>query len=77
MVSPPKSSQATRDGKPTAATARAVCKQQADERKLAGSERTAALVACGAGALRLTRLQRPGRAPLDADAFLRAKIRRP
>lgn len=36
----------TRDGKPTAATARAVCKQQADERKLAGSERTAALVAC-------------------------------
>lgn len=36
----------TRDGKPTAATARAVCKQQADDRKLAGSERTAALVAC-------------------------------
>ncbi|WP_332690971.1 hypothetical protein [Bosea sp. (in: a-proteobacteria)] len=36
----------TRDGKPTAATARAVCKQQADARKLAGSERTAALVAC-------------------------------
>lgn len=31
----------------------------------------AALVACGSGALRLTRLQRPGRAPLDADAFLR------
>jgi methionyl-tRNA formyltransferase len=31
----------------------------------------AALVACGAGALRLTRLQRPGRAPLDAEAFLR------
>ncbi len=28
-------------------------------------------VACGAGALRLTRLQRPGRAALDADAFLR------
>lgn len=36
----------TRDGRPTAATARALCKQQADERKLAGSERTAALVAC-------------------------------
>jgi methionyl-tRNA formyltransferase len=31
----------------------------------------AALVACGQGALRLTRLQRPGRAPLDAEAFLR------
>jgi len=31
----------------------------------------AALVACGAGALRLARLQRPGRAPLPADAFLR------
>ncbi len=31
----------------------------------------AALIACGAGALRLTRLQRPGRAPLPADAFLR------
>ncbi|HLJ20014.1 MAG TPA: methionyl-tRNA formyltransferase [Stellaceae bacterium] len=28
-------------------------------------------VACGAGALRLTRLQRAGRAPVDADAFLR------
>lgn len=36
----------TRDGKPTAATARAVCKQEADARKLAGAERTAALVAC-------------------------------
>ena len=31
----------------------------------------AALVACGAGALRLTRLQRPGRAAMEADAFLR------
>ena len=31
----------------------------------------AALVATGHGALRLLRLQRPGRAPLDADAFLR------
>ncbi len=31
----------------------------------------AALVACGAGALRLMRLQRPGRAAMDADAFLR------
>jgi len=28
-------------------------------------------VACGTGALRLTRLQRAGRAPVDADAFLR------
>jgi methionyl-tRNA formyltransferase len=28
-------------------------------------------VACGEGALRLTRLQRAGKAPLDADAFLR------
>ena len=28
-------------------------------------------VACGAGALRLTRLQRPGRAEMDAAAFLR------
>ena len=31
----------------------------------------ALLVACGSGALRLTRLQRPGRAPQAADAFLR------
>jgi methionyl-tRNA formyltransferase len=31
----------------------------------------AALIACGSGALRLTRLQRPGRAPLGAEAFLR------
>ena len=29
------------------------------------------LVATGAGALRLTRVQAPGRAPLDAAAFLR------
>jgi hypothetical protein len=36
----------TRDGKPTAATARAVCKQEADARSLSGSERMAALVAC-------------------------------
>ncbi|MCL2429514.1 MAG: methionyl-tRNA formyltransferase [Alphaproteobacteria bacterium] len=28
-------------------------------------------VACGSGALRLLRVQRPGRAPLDAEAFLR------
>jgi methionyl-tRNA formyltransferase len=28
-------------------------------------------IACGTGALRLLRLQRPGRAPLDAAAFLR------
>ncbi|MGC8477307.1 MAG: methionyl-tRNA formyltransferase, partial [Acetobacteraceae bacterium] len=31
----------------------------------------ALLVACGVGALRLTRVQRPGRAALDAAAFLR------
>ena len=31
----------------------------------------AALVACGTGALRLLRLQRPGRAAMDAEAFLR------
>jgi methionyl-tRNA formyltransferase len=30
-----------------------------------------ALVATGSGALRLLRLQRPGRAAMDADAFLR------
>ena len=36
----------TRDGRPTAATVRSLCKQDADARKLAGSERTAALVAC-------------------------------
>ncbi|HYC13190.1 MAG TPA: methionyl-tRNA formyltransferase [Stellaceae bacterium] len=28
-------------------------------------------VACGSGALRLTRLQRPGRAPMEAEALLR------
>lgn len=28
-------------------------------------------IACGQGALRIRRLQRPGRKPLDADAFLR------
>ncbi len=31
----------------------------------------AALVACGGGALRLLRLQRPGRAAMEAEAFLR------
>ena len=31
------------------------------------------LVACGAGALRLTRVQAPGRAALDAAAFLRGR----
>lgn len=36
----------TRDGKPTAATARAACKQEADAGGLKGPERTAALVAC-------------------------------
>ena len=29
------------------------------------------LLACGEGALRLAKLQRPGRGPVDADAFLR------
>jgi methionyl-tRNA formyltransferase len=33
----------------------------------------ALLVGTGAGALRLTRVQAPGRAPLDADAFLRGR----
>ena len=28
-------------------------------------------IACGEGALRLLKLQRPGRGPVDADAFLR------
>ena len=36
----------TRDGKPTAATARAACKDEVDGRSLTGSTRTAALVAC-------------------------------
>ncbi|CAD5264800.1 conserved exported hypothetical protein [Bosea sp. 62] len=36
----------TRDGKPTAVTVRAVCKQEADASGLKGAERTAALVAC-------------------------------
>jgi hypothetical protein len=39
----------TRDGKPTAATARALCKQEADAGGLAGAERRAALLACFAG----------------------------
>jgi hypothetical protein len=36
----------TRDGKPTAATVRAACKDEVDGRNLSGSTRTAALVAC-------------------------------
>ncbi len=36
----------TRDGKPTAATARAACKAETDERGLTGGARTAALIAC-------------------------------
>lgn len=36
----------TRDGKPTAATARAACKAETDERGLIGGARTAALIAC-------------------------------
>jgi hypothetical protein len=36
----------TRDGKPTATTARSACKQEVDARSLSGSVRTAALVAC-------------------------------
>ena len=31
------------------------------------------LVACGVGALRLLRVQRPGRAPMDADALVRGR----
>jgi methionyl-tRNA formyltransferase len=31
------------------------------------------LIACGAGALRLLKVQREGRAPLDAEAFLRGQ----
>lgn len=33
----------------------------------------ALLIACGSGALRLLKVQREGRAPLDADAFLRGQ----
>jgi len=36
----------TRDGKPTAAAARAACKQEADGQGLSGAGRTMALVAC-------------------------------
>lgn len=36
----------TRDGKPTAVAARAICKEEIDGRKLEGSERVAALTAC-------------------------------
>lgn len=36
----------TRDGKPTANAVRAACKEEIDKRGLAGSGRTAALVAC-------------------------------
>ena len=36
----------TRDGKPTAAAARAACKEEVEGRKLQGSERIAALTAC-------------------------------
>lgn len=36
----------TRDGKPTAAAARASCKEEVDGRNLQGSERVAALTAC-------------------------------
>jgi len=36
----------TRDGKPTAATARALCKQEADAGGLTGAERSAALRSC-------------------------------
>jgi methionyl-tRNA formyltransferase len=34
----------------------------------------ALLIACGEGAVRLQRLQREGRAPLEADAFLRGQM---
>jgi hypothetical protein len=36
----------TRDGRPTAQTARALCREEADRAGLAGAERRAALVAC-------------------------------
>lgn len=36
----------TRDGRPTAATARTQCRQEADQRGLAGQERRQALVSC-------------------------------
>jgi methionyl-tRNA formyltransferase len=36
-----------------------------------GQQLSPGLIACGEGALRLLRLQRPGRAAMEADAFLR------
>ncbi len=38
---------------------------------------TSPTVACGAGALRLRRMQRPGKAAMDADAFLRGYVLTP
>ena len=38
---------------------------------LPGQQLAPGLIACGAGALRLSRLQRPGRAAMTAEAFLR------
>jgi hypothetical protein len=64
----------TRDGKPTAATARAACKTEVDAQGLSGSARTAALVACFNGKrpdlAALAECRKDGRAKgLDGDAL--------
>ncbi|MBX9908039.1 MAG: hypothetical protein K2Z25_04940 [Beijerinckiaceae bacterium] len=64
----------TRDGKPTAATARAACKTEIDAQGLSGSARTAALVACFNGKrpdlAALAECRRDGRAKgLDGEAL--------
>jgi hypothetical protein len=64
----------TRDGKPTAATARAACKTEIDTRGLDGSARTAALVACFNGKrpdlAALAECRKDGRAKgLDGEAL--------
>ncbi len=67
----------TRDGKPTAATARAACKTEVDAQGLSGSARTAALVACFNGKrpdlAALAECRKDGRAKgLDGDALRNA-----
>jgi hypothetical protein len=64
----------TRDGKPTAATARAACKIEIDAQGLSGSARRAALVACFNGKrpdlAALAECRRDGRAKgLDGEAL--------
>jgi hypothetical protein len=64
----------TRDGKPTAATARAACKTEIDAQGLSGSARTAALVACFNGKrpdlATLAECRKDGRAKgLDGEAL--------